>query len=299
MSPTVSVVIPFYNRSQFIGHAVGSVLAQTRPVDEIIIVDDGSRPEEAAALDRFRDSCIVVQQGNGGPAAARNTGVARASGEWISFLDDDDGWEPNRLEVLMSYLERHPECSALHHAVRLDGSQVVFRKAPLSLKDFLHAHPSPASTSTVLIRRSALLKCGLMNPVMSPKEDHDCFVRLAMHHSFHYVDEPLTVRRLHQDNISNDVARECAAAIRMFSCYESLYSSRADYLSFLRKLNVVLGCRCVYARRWRTLGKILSWSRGQGIGRLGLTGRIAAALLRNRMSRSRGIPTGGFNGACL
>src|SRR5689334_3376981 len=124
MSPTISVIIPFYNGSRFIDEAVASVQAQTYPAAEIIIVDDGSRPEEAACLRKHESACTVIRMAeNRGVSMARNTGIAHASGDWLAFLDCDDLWTPNKLEVQVAYLQRHPECRGLHTAVRLLGPE--------------------------------------------------------------------------------------------------------------------------------------------------------------------------------
>lgn len=99
-SPTVAVVIPVWNRAACVGEAIDSVLRQTSPVDEIIVVDDGSTDGTAAALARYGDAISVISQGNAGVSAARNTGVARARQDWIAFLDSDDVWRPDRIEIL-------------------------------------------------------------------------------------------------------------------------------------------------------------------------------------------------------
>jgi len=102
---TVSVIIPSYNSAEVLPAAIESVLAQTLPPDEIIVVDDGSAPD-ADGLDRTAEACAtyfkhvrLIRQANGGASAARNTGIARARGDWLAFLDADDVWEPEKLET--------------------------------------------------------------------------------------------------------------------------------------------------------------------------------------------------------
>ena len=105
MVPLTSVVIPVYNRFQSLKHAVESVLAQTLPVFEVIIIDDGSTdgtgeqlPRHIAENPRWRDRVLYYRQENHGPGAARNRGLAEVRGEWVAFLDNDDLWLPHKLE---------------------------------------------------------------------------------------------------------------------------------------------------------------------------------------------------------
>lgn len=97
-SPDISVVIPAYNAEGCVVRAIESVLAQSLPVDEVIVVDDGSRDATAEVAGRFGSPVRVLGQANAGPAAARNHGVREARSEWIAFLDADDEWLPRKLE---------------------------------------------------------------------------------------------------------------------------------------------------------------------------------------------------------
>src|SRR5918993_2695584 len=114
--PRVSVVIPAYNAAPLIGAALDSVFSQSFTDLECIVVDDGSRDERQLleALAPWRDRIVYVRQENGGPAKARNTGIARARGELIAFLDADDEWLPEKLSRQVAFFERHPETGLLH-----------------------------------------------------------------------------------------------------------------------------------------------------------------------------------------
>lgn len=95
---TVSVIIPAYNAASTIAAAIESVLAQTRPPEEIIVVDDGSKDETTAVVERFGPAIRLVRQANAGCGQARNTGAREARGTWLAFLDADDAWLPTKLE---------------------------------------------------------------------------------------------------------------------------------------------------------------------------------------------------------
>lgn len=113
----ISVIIPAHNESTRIGRAIQSVLNQTRKVNEIIVVDDGSEDETSRIASGFSDLVICIRQNNRGAAAARNTGIQHARYEWIAFLDADDEWLPDHMSNLLTIIQRHPElvwsCAAL------------------------------------------------------------------------------------------------------------------------------------------------------------------------------------------
>src|SRR5262245_46865272 len=105
---SVSVIIPTYNRAAFIATAVESALKQTRPPDEILVVDDGSTDGTDSVLSEFRPPVRVIRQPNRGRSAARNTGLRAATGDAVIFLDSDDVLMPGCLESCVAALEAHP-----------------------------------------------------------------------------------------------------------------------------------------------------------------------------------------------
>jgi glycosyltransferase involved in cell wall biosynthesis len=110
----VSVVVPTYNRSRYVGEAVDSVLAQTLRDLELIVVDDGSTDDTADQLARFAGRLEYVRTENQGPARARNEGMKRAKGDYIAYLDSDDRYYPFKLQLQVSLLERHPDIGLVY-----------------------------------------------------------------------------------------------------------------------------------------------------------------------------------------
>src|SRR5438128_12692599 len=100
-APLVCVIIPVYNRVQFLRQAIESVLAQTHSAVEIIVVDDGSPIDPGPVVDSFGPAVRLLRKTNGGLASARNVGIANAAGEYLLFLDDDDFLEPDALQTLL------------------------------------------------------------------------------------------------------------------------------------------------------------------------------------------------------
>lgn len=142
----VSAVIPAYNAERFISETIHSVLAQTYEIAEIIVVDDGSSDRTAEVAAGFPRT-HVIRQPNGGQAAARNTGIRAASGEWIAFLDHDDVWLPRKTEI------------QLGHVTADAGVIYANRFSPICFGNLWHrqAHITP---SGALVRKQALLDVG-------------------------------------------------------------------------------------------------------------------------------------------
>lgn len=111
--PRFTAVLPLYNKAETINRAIASVLTQTVDDCEVIVVDDGSTDGSVEAIDKsYLSSIRLVRQANAGPGRARNAGAALATGEYLTFLDADDAWEPTFLETAGAALASHPECAA-------------------------------------------------------------------------------------------------------------------------------------------------------------------------------------------
>lgn len=199
--PTVSVIIPSYNRCQSLPRALDSVLAQTRPAEEIIVVDDGSDDGTAAMLARDYPELTCLVQDNRGVSAARNTGIRAARGDWIALLDSDDEWLPQKLER---------QLQALHHARRSDSAapllvhcdEIWIRKGRRVNPMDKHAKAGgwiferclplcAISPSAVLMARELLTDVGEFDEDLPACEDYDLWLRICSRYPVLYVDEPL------------------------------------------------------------------------------------------------------------
>jgi glycosyltransferase involved in cell wall biosynthesis len=113
VEPLVSVVIPTYNNARYLGAAIDSVLAQTWPRVEVIVVDDGSRDETPQVVAPYGDRIVCLRQENQGLAGARSAGLARATGAYVAWLDSDDMWNPEKLAVQIAFLEARPDVAVV------------------------------------------------------------------------------------------------------------------------------------------------------------------------------------------
>lgn len=211
---TISVIIPAYNAGRHLGEALDSVLKQTRPPAEVIVVDDGSM-DETATVARSYAGVTVVERANGGPGAARNTGVSAARSEYIAFLDSDDTWHPRKLAVQASYLEAHREAKLVFclHRYRLENEESL----PLHTRgaESIEAHPSPLPSSWV-VAREAFRTVGPFDELHRVGEDLDWLMR-ARHAGIepYVVQEELVTRRIHGANLSMDLSESRAAMFRI------------------------------------------------------------------------------------
>ena len=185
--PMVSIVIPTYNRAQYVTLAIDSVLSQTYARREVIVVDDGSLDGTAHALSPYRDHIRYIRQDNQGPAAARNTGITAARGEWVAFLDSDDEWLPGKLTAQMADVAKRPDLCA-HvtnvHLQQVSGQPGVRRFDPRHFTqgvDGLIVLERPlepvlrrgiAVTSALLARKPDLIRAGLFDTGLSLAERH-------------------------------------------------------------------------------------------------------------------------------
>ncbi len=173
--PLVSVVIPVYNGQRFLAQAIESVLGQSYAPCEIIVVDDGSSDGSAAIAQSFA-AVHCVRQENQGQAAALNAGVKASQGTLLAFLDADDMWTPNNLDIQVDYLLRHP---GLGYVI---GRTLNFvepgTQAPAHLtKDLLPGLSSLLSPGAIVVRKAIFEQVGYFSPDYEHAKDMDWFVR--------------------------------------------------------------------------------------------------------------------------
>jgi glycosyltransferase involved in cell wall biosynthesis len=211
-SPQVSVVIPAYNSAQTVTATVQSVLGQTVSDLEAIVVDDGSSDNTVEVVQAIDDSRVrVVRQANAGAAAARNTGVESATGEWVALLDADDLWLPNKLERQLAVLEADPSALAVHSGVYFvdDDLKVLYVRPCTQPEDllltYLRFQNLPGVASTWMIARRMFEPMGMFDPSLVILEDWDISIKAARHCNPVCMSEPLSLIRVHPGNRSRNL----------------------------------------------------------------------------------------------
>jgi glycosyltransferase involved in cell wall biosynthesis len=213
---SVSVVLPTFNRLDYLRPAIESVFAQTCTDWELIIADDGSDDETRNHLRELQDRPrvkVLLLPHTGTPAAVRNSGLREATGTHVAFLDSDDLWAPRKLEVQMELLRARPECRWSYTAFR----QVDREGVPLAAERARRWHPyqgdifeqvvthtAEIRTPSVIAVRQLLIDAGGFDERMRSGEDYDLWMRLALRSPVAVAVEPLVDVRLHDRNYSRN-----------------------------------------------------------------------------------------------
>lgn len=220
--PTVSVILPTYDRPEFLGRAVRSVLGQSYRDLELIVVDDGSPEDPRPVVESFDDPRIryARHERNAGNAATRNTGIRMARGRYLAFLDDDDEWAPEKLARQVPVLESSAPDEALVYCARriLRDGRVVRVDAPGKAGDiFDDILPyGLISCPSVLLKRTVLERVGLFDEGLRRGVDSDLWRRIAREYRVLYVDRVLVDCHVgHEKRISRlDSAEDLRADIQ-------------------------------------------------------------------------------------
>ena len=220
--PSVSVVIPAWNRRETLRMSVESVLRQTYEDFELIVVDDGSTDGTMAAIADITDPRLrrLSHERNKGVSAARNTGIRAARADWVAFNDSDDEWLPLKLEKQMARLaEAGPEVvgcfTGLVH-IEEKNSRTTLRYSPdpraevndhnlrKLMLSFVHAIILPP---TVIVSRNALLDVSGFDEQIEAIEDWECFFRIMQIGRFVFLDEPLVMRNFSENSLSINLSK--------------------------------------------------------------------------------------------
>ena len=206
--PTVSVIIHTYNNEKFIAETVESVLNQTYKDYEIVVVDDGSVDGTRDALKPYMQKIRYHYKENGGIASAKNAGIKLSQTEYVAFLDHDDLWVPDKLQLQMEHFSENPQIGLVYakYTSFRDGKELrtkpekgysgwIFKE--LLSKSFIQ-------TSTVVVKRECLDAVGPYDETFSLGDEYDMFLRIARKFQCGFVDKGLTRYRVHDTNASNN-----------------------------------------------------------------------------------------------
>ena len=209
--PTVSVIIPTFNRWPVLGEAIESVLAQDYVDYELIVVDDGSTDETTERLNQFGSRLRIFSQANRGVSAARNLGVVYARGSYLAFLDSDDLWRPQKLAVQAAFMMRNP-------TVQICQTNEIWVRNGVRVNSKLrHQKPSGeiflpslelclVSPSAVMLRRDLFERHGGFDEDFPVCEDYDLWLRIAVDHPVPLIDNALVIKRGgHVDQLSHSM----------------------------------------------------------------------------------------------
>ncbi|QDV40947.1 Putative glycosyltransferase EpsE [Stieleria neptunia] len=247
-NPTVSVVIPAYNASATIARAIDSCLAQTVPLWQIIVVDDGSSDGLAEFVQsRYSDPVTLIRQANSRTAAARNRGLDAVTGDFVGFLDADDHWERDKIERQLSIFAAYPEVNVVagRFYSQSPGLPPTLNE---SKSNRWYDRPLRASgadafmlgtlhwTGTVLVRRPAIENLRFISG-LEPAEDRDLWIRLAANNTVYLDSQPLATAVLEPGSLSRgSIEVDCSKMLEVIQRNRSLLSlpSRLFWTSYVR-----------------------------------------------------------------
>lgn len=207
--PMVSVILPTYNRAEFLGEAISSVLDQSFKNFELLVIDDGSTDQTPQLVEKFSDPRLIyLSQSNKGRSAARNYGLSNASGSHIAFLDSDDVYLNSKLELQVDYMNEHPEFDMIYtSAYCIDRKGNQFDEQPYIAvsegniyKQVAFFRPLTITLPTVMLRREVLDAVGYFDESMERFEDTDLWRRIAKVFMVGAINEPTCLLRTHESN---------------------------------------------------------------------------------------------------
>ena len=208
-STAISAIIPVYNRESSVRRAIDSILSQSCPPSEVIVVDDCSHDGTRQALEEYGDAITrIYLENNSGPSRARNEGARCASAEWLAFLDSDDCWEKDKLKGQIEYLRKYPfyeivqsEEKWIRNGIRVNPHK--HHKKPLGWIWEPSLERCLVSPSGVLLKKSLFMKFQGFNEDLPVCEDYDLWLRISRHHPAG-LDPRLTVIKYggHDDQLS-------------------------------------------------------------------------------------------------
>ena len=249
---TVAGIMPLYNKLETVIEAIDSMMNQTRPLDEILVVDDGSTDGsgDLVAQRYVGESRLrLLRQPNRGVSAARNTAIRATRCDLVAFLDADDRWLPKRIEMQAALMEQQPDCMLILSAAiycnetlnitRVEGDRID--KRTYLYKTFFPERALPAC-SGVMVRREALDEVGLFDESLWMGEDTDLWLRIMIRFGFEHIPEPLVWMRRGRPETLKGMERAFVGNDRYFAKHRYTFGRgprgqavwRAGYGSVLR-----------------------------------------------------------------
>jgi glycosyltransferase involved in cell wall biosynthesis len=220
--PLISVIMPVYNGEKTIRETIESVFNQTFPDWELIVINDGSQDATLQILNSIQDPRLrVFSYPNAGQATSRNRGISQACGEYISFIDADDLWTPDKLEAQLQVLQANPQAAVAYSWTKCidEVGQVSRRGSHISVTGDVYKNLLVVNFlengSNPLIRRQALNEIGSFDESLTPAEDWDLWLRLAARYHFEVVSSPQILYRVSVKSATANVWRLEAACLEV------------------------------------------------------------------------------------
>lgn len=231
----ITVIIPCYNQAHYLGEAIESVLAQSYPHIEILVIDDGS-PDNTAEVAAKYDQVRYIRQENQGLSGARNTGIRESTGQYLVFLDADDRLVPDGLQAGINCFHVHPECafvSGHHRYIKGDGS--LLNEYP---QEWIDPDPYLAllkdnyigMCATVMYKREVFEKVGNFKTSLKSCEDYDLYLRIACQFPVARHSQMVAEYRWHETNMTNNAKRMLQSALTALGSQWEYVQQKPEYI---------------------------------------------------------------------
>ena len=267
--PTVSVIIPTYNRAWAIREALDSILAQDYHDFEIVVVDDGSTDNTQQILESYQTVC-VVRQDHLGVSAARNAGIVRAAGGFIAFLDSDDLWLPGKLSAQVGFFHSNPDaliCQTeeiwIKNGVRINAKKRHKKYSGMIFERCLEL--CIVSPSAVMMKRCLFDEIGAFDETLPVCEDYDLWLRVSCRFPVSLIRAPLVIKRGgHPDQLSQ---RRCMDRFRIHALTKILESNQLNPRQYwaahaaLKKKCTIYAAGCLKRGRVQEANRYMQLSR--------------------------------------
>jgi glycosyltransferase involved in cell wall biosynthesis len=248
--PKISVIIPTYNRAELLQSAITSVLKQTFQDFEIIVVDDASKDNTHAIVKSFDDRRLryVRHEANRGEAGSRNSGVKESNGPYIAFLDDDDEWLPEKLDLQINLLENSaPQIGCVYTGtVSIDkktgkilGVNTPSKRGNLFLELFIN---NCITMSSIMVRKICFETVGLFDERIPYGIDYDMWARIAKEFEYDYVREVLVKYYVHDDRLNNNLDLVIRGREAIFKKYDTFLALNRKAYSYQHRELGILNC---------------------------------------------------------
>lgn len=245
MKELVTVIIPTYNRAKLVRKAIDSVLKQTYTNFEVLVIDDHSTDNTKEIIESFDDDRIkyLLNERKKGAQGARNTGLLNAKGEWIAFLDSDDLWLKEKLQVQLSELASTKKYFCFSHWYELKNDKTYLKTRKLSIDNTsIYRENYIGTFSTVMLHSRIIDEIGLLDENLSACQDWDYWIRIIDNYNALYISEPLIKYRIHgSDRISNEFENRALGREMILKKYYSQIEKRNYTHHYYYKLAIYTG----------------------------------------------------------
>ena len=254
MSVNISIIMPTFNRADFIVESVNSIVNQSYKDWELIIIDDGSTDNTKTVLAGLLDDPRIsyIKQENSGQSCARNSGIKAAKSKWLCFLDSDNLWPEDKLSVSWKYVEENPKAEIIYGEItRIDENGRCL--GPASMKRYSGRITSKLlndnfiTINTVTMKKDCINALGGFNETDRLAEDYELWLRLSTRYSFNYVEHMLAYYRVMENQLSSDKEKRFEANLNILISFRKSFPESVSMLEWRK------GMSFFYTRRARYL----------------------------------------------